>query len=140
MFKNKLLISLALLVPSLAAAELPDLTVRVTNALPATGTLEITLFNSDESFLKEAHLQQSGVASESGIYTAVFASIEEGEYAVVVVHDENGNQKYDSGFLGLGGENLGYSNNARPWLGRPDFEDVKFLVESESKEIEIHLD
>jgi uncharacterized protein (DUF2141 family) len=140
MFTNKLLISLALLAPSIATAELPDLTVRVTNASPATGTLEVTLFNSKESFLKEAYLQSSSEVTESGIFTANFPGLEEGEYAVVVVHDENGNEKYDSGFLGFGAESVGYSNNVQPWLVRPDFNDAKIQIGSDSMEIEIRLD
>jgi uncharacterized protein (DUF2141 family) len=57
----------------------------------------------------------------------------------VVVHDENDNGAYDSGFLGFGGESLGYSNNARSWLGRPDFDDAKLSIGAEGAEIEISL-
>ena len=134
------LASLALLCPTLALAALPALSVHVSNALPATGTVEVTLFNSTESFMREAFLQQSGEISESGEFTAQFAGLEEGEYAVVVVHDENGNEAYDNGFLGLGAEGIGYSNNVRSWFGRPDFDDAKFLVNAESTEIEIRVD
>ena len=110
------------------------------NALPATGTVEVSLFNSEESFMQEVYIQKSGQVSESGEFTAEFAGLEEGEYAVVAVHDENGNQAYDSGFLGFGKEGLGYSNNVRPWFGRPDFEETKFSVKTERTEIEITLD
>lgn len=141
--KNRCLIVTAFLIlanPGISAAALPSLTVHVRNALPPTGTVEVTLFNSEESFLKEIHLQQSGIANESGEFTAEFAGLEEGEYAVVVVHDENGNQIYDNGFLGFGAEGLGYSNNAWSWFGRPDFDEVKITIDSEFTEIEITLD
>ena len=134
------LASLALLCPTLALAALPALSVHVSNALPATGTVEVTLFNSADSFMREAYLQQSGEISESGEFTANFAGLEEGEYAVVVVHDENGNEAYDNGFLGIGAEGIGYSNNVRPWFFRPDFDDVKFTVNADSTEIEIRID
>jgi uncharacterized protein (DUF2141 family) len=83
-------------------------------------------------------LQESGEPDESGQFTAKFAGLEEGEYAVVV-HDENGNDTYDSGILGFGSEGLGYSKNVRPWFFRPDFEEVKFMIEGETTEITIEL-
>jgi uncharacterized protein (DUF2141 family) len=58
---------------------------------------------------------------------------------VVAVHDENDNGAFDSGFLGFGGESLGYSNNVRPFLGRPDFDDVKLSIGPGQTEIEISL-
>ena len=121
------------------SAELPSLKVTVTDAVTTTGSIEVTLFNSSESFLKEAFLQQSGIASEDGTFVAEFVGLEEGEYAVVVVHDENDNGAYDSGFLGFGGESLGYSNNASSWLSRPDFDDAKLSIGAEGAEIEISL-
>lgn len=123
-----------------AEAELPSLAVYVTYSLPATGTLEITLFNSEENFMQEVFLQLSGEVKEDGTYSGYFAGLEEGEYALVVVNDENGNDEYDSGFLGFGAEPLGYSNNVRPLLGRPDFDDVKFSIGPGVNEIKISLD
>jgi uncharacterized protein (DUF2141 family) len=131
---------LALQYPVVALAALPALSVHISNALPATGKVEVTLFNSADSFMREAYLQQSGEISESGEFTANFAGLEEGEYAVVVVHDENGNETYDNGFLGIGAEGIGYSNNVRPWFFRPDFDDLKFSVDTESTKIEIRID
>ncbi len=122
-----------------AVAELASLKVTVTGATTTTGTVEVTLFDSSESFLKKAFLQQSGKADVDGIIIAEFFGLPEGDYAVVVVHDENDNGTYDSGILGFGSEGLGYSNNVRPWLGRPDFDEVKFSIGTEPAEIEISL-
>jgi len=142
MFKRKALIilaGLALQCPTITLAALPAVSVHISDALPATGTVEVSLFNSADSFMRETYRQQSGKPDENGQFTANFAGLEEGEYAIVVVHDENGNSAYDNGFLGLGAEGIGYSNNVRPWFFRPDFDDVKFTVNAESTEIEIHI-
>ena len=104
------------------------LVVEIEGANPATGTVEISLFKNDEFFMKEAYLQNSGAVKETGTFMALFNKLDEGEYAVVVVHDANDNQKLDSGFLGFGGESYAYSNNAKPWFGRPDFEDIAVKV------------
>ena len=131
---------LSLLSPALALAESSGVRVLVSNLSPVTGTLEITLFDSAESFLKEPYLQQSGKADEDGSFEVEFVELPAGEYAVVVVHDENDNGKLDNGFLGFGGENYGYSNNIRPWFGRPDFKDVKFTVDQPETVVEIDFD
>ncbi|RPH93529.1 MAG: DUF2141 domain-containing protein [Lysobacterales bacterium] len=110
-----------------------DLTVRVVDADPVTGTLEISLFSSAEAFLKQPYLQTSGTVNEDGSHQALFAKLPPGEYAVVVVHDENGNGKLDTGFLGFGGESYAYSNDARPLFGRPSFDEVKFAVGSATR-------
>jgi uncharacterized protein (DUF2141 family) len=57
---------------------------------------------------------------------------------VVVVHDENGNGKLDTGFLGFGSESYAYSNDAHPLFGRPSFDEAKFAVDADTR-IEISL-
>ena len=134
-----LLASMLLISSMPVSAELSSLKITVTEATTTTGTIEVTLFDSGESFLKKSFLQQGGKVGENGIFVAEFAGLEEGEYAVVVVHDENDNGAFDSGFLGFGGESLGYSNNVRPFLGRPDFDEVKLSIGPGQTEIEISL-
>jgi uncharacterized protein (DUF2141 family) len=136
----QLVFFILLLSPALALAELPSVRVVVSSLSPATGTVEISLFDSAESFMIEPHLQQSGTAGEDGSFETEFVSLPEGEYAVVVVHDANDNGKLDSGFLGFGGESYGYSNNARSWFGRPDFEDAKIVVDQPGTLVEIDFD
>ena len=131
---------LLLLSPALALAELPGVWVMVSGLSPATGTVEISLFDSAESFMVEPHLQQSGTAGEDGSFETEFVSLPDGEYAVVVVHDANDNGKLDNGFLGFGGEGYGFSNNAQSWFGWPDFEDAKIMVDQPATLVEINLD
>jgi uncharacterized protein (DUF2141 family) len=136
---TRLTAALFALVPVLGLAQVADVSVRVVRADPATGTLEISLFNSAETFLQEPFLQTSGPVNEDGSYAALFAKVPTGEYAVVVVHDENGNGKLDNGFLGIGGESYAFSNDARPLFGRPSFERAKFAVENDTR-IEINVE
>ena len=134
------LLFISVLSPALALAELPGIKVVVSNLSPATGTVEVSLFDTAESFLKEPYLQESGVVGEDGIFETEFVGLTEGEYAVVVVHDANDNEKLDNGFLGFGGEKYGYSNNLKPWFGRPGFEEAKIAVSLPETLIEIDLD
>jgi len=126
--------------PALALAELLALTVDVVDADPATGTIEISLFNSAEGFLKQTYEQRPCKPAEDGRCSVTFAALEEGDYAVVVVHDANDNKKLDNGFLGFGAESFAYSNGAsNPLFGRADFEDARITV-TETATIEISLD
>jgi len=136
---TRLMIACTLALPAFAYAALPSLIVNVTGAVPSVGEIEVTVFDSAEDFMKNVYLQESGVPDENGRFTAKFAGLEEGEYAVVVVHDENGNETYDAGILGFGSEGMGYSNNVRQWFSRPDFEEVKFMIEGDTTEITIEL-
>jgi len=129
-----------MLMPVLAQAQLAKLTVTIRGLEPATGKLEVSLFNSAESFLKKPLLQNSEPVDGNEEITTEFVGLVEGDYAVVVVHDENDNGVLDTGFLGFGGESYGYSNNAFSWLGRPSFNAARFTVGSEDQKIVIDLD
>jgi len=130
----------SLLVPGLSMAELSGIDVRVSNISPVEGTVEVSVFDSADSFMREPFLQESGKPSKDGTFTVRFFGLPEGEYAVVVVHDANDNGKLDAGFLGFGGEKFGYSNQVRQWFTRPEFEDTKISVTVPDTVVEIDLD
>jgi len=138
--RNAIASLLLILAPIVAWAELPSVKLTVSGANPATGTIEATLFDSSQNFLMEAYLQESGEVAEDGTFEAEFVGLEEGEYAIVVVHDANDNGVFDAGLFGFGGESVGYSNNASSWLGRPSFDDAKFVVDQNGQTIHISLD
>ena len=127
-----------LLVSASALAEPNLITVRATDLDPATGQIEISLFNTAENFMKEPVLQ--GKAPVTGdTVERTFTNVPDGQYAIVVVHDANENGVLDRGFLGIGGEGYGFSNNVRPWFGWPSFDDAGFMVEGADQVIEISL-
>ena len=87
---TSLLASVLLFSPMPASAELSSLKVTVTNAATTTGTIEVTLFDSSESFLKEVYLQQGGAVAENGTFIAEFFGLEEGWLTpFAVVHEWN---------------------------------------------------
>jgi len=138
--KYFLIAALSIFIAGNVHAELPGVKLLVTGADPATGTIEASLFNTAESFLVEALLQESGEVSEDGSFEAEFVALNEGEYAIVVVHDANDNGVYDAGLFGFGGEAVGFSNDASSWFGRPSFDDARFVVDQAGQTITINLD
>lgn len=129
-----------LLLPALAHAQLAKLTVVVSGIEPSTGTVEVSVFNTEETFMQKPLLQQNKKVDGLSEMTFVFAGLLEGKYALVVGHDENGNGVRDAGFLGFGGESYAYSNDASSWLGRPSFEAASFGVFKDDLEILIGLE
>jgi uncharacterized protein (DUF2141 family) len=63
---------------------------------------------------------------ENGRAVCVFRDVPKGLYAISAFHDENGNQKLDTNFLGIPKESWCTSRNARAFMGPPDFDDAKF--------------
>jgi uncharacterized protein (DUF2141 family) len=132
-------LALLALAPATCLAQLADLAIRVVEAGTAEGAVEVSLFNSADTFMREPFLQTSGRVADDGTFVAYFAAVPAGRYAAVAVHDENNNGKLDNGLFGLGGERYGFSNNVSPMFGWPDFEDAAFTVEGPTG-IEIELD
>ena len=70
--------------------------------------------------------------------TCVFERLTHGSYAVAVSHDLNGNRRTDRNFIGMPKEAWGVSNNARPSLRAPRFQEaVVQLSENLSIAIEV---
>jgi uncharacterized protein (DUF2141 family) len=126
--------------PLVAQAQLATLNITVSGLDPATGKVEVSLFNSEETFMKEAFRQQAIEVEENAELSFRFPGLLDGEYAVVVVHDENDNGVLDTGFLGLGGESYNFSNDAAPFLGRPGFAAASFPIGEDDHDITINLD
>ncbi len=65
--------------------------------------------------------------------------LEDGSYAVVVLHDRNDNHELDQPKTGSAVERVGYSNNARPKSGPVTYQDAAFTIEKPGVEIDIDL-
>ncbi len=67
-------------------------------------------------------------------------SLNYGNYAIKVFHDENSNQELDSNFLGIPTESYGFSNNASSWFGPPSWKKAQFIFNKEKLTIEISVE
>jgi uncharacterized protein (DUF2141 family) len=70
--------------------------------------------------------------------TIVIAGLPDGVYGVVVLHDENKNQRLDRNWFGKPKEQWGMSNNPTARLSAPAFERARFMLEGD-KTIEVLL-
>jgi uncharacterized protein (DUF2141 family) len=69
-----------------------------------------------------------------------FESLEFGNYAIKVFHDENSNRELDSNFLGIPTEDYGFSNDASSWFGPPSWEKAMFMFNDKEMSIEISVE
>jgi uncharacterized protein (DUF2141 family) len=119
-----------------------EVTVRVSNVVSATGEVGCALFPAGSAFPMDASAvrQQWHKADPSGV-TCRFDRVAPGQWAVSASHDLNGNRKVDANFLGIPTEAWGVSNNVRPALRAPRFEEASFKVASgQSVTLEIRVD
>lgn len=115
-----------------------DLSVTVTG-LRITGIVQIYLYSSDDGFPtkpEKAMAVKRELADKAEI-TVKFEGIPYGEYAVAIMHDENGNGKVDTNWIGIPIEGLGVSNNAKGFMGPPKFKDAKVMIDTPVKKLSI---
>ena len=125
--------------PAVSAAA-ADLTIRVENVLPAGGVLRLGLYDAarypDDNSKPIASADITAVPGETVV---TLRAVPAGTYAIQTFQDVNANDKMDTSWLGLPLEPFGFSLDAKPFLSKPSFNDVKFtLADGENSQI-IHL-
>jgi uncharacterized protein (DUF2141 family) len=106
------------------------LSIEVTNIKNTSGNIMVGLFNNEETFLKDAVIGQTMKARDEKI-VVTFKNIPKGEYAISIIHDENGNGELDSNMLGIPKEGFAFGNNAMGTFGPPPFEKAKVNLNGE---------
>jgi uncharacterized protein (DUF2141 family) len=128
-------LSLALLTGSLCAA---DLQVEVRGVHSANGRIMIGLFDNATDFPNKM-MQGLALNAAVPVVTGVFTGVPNGEFAVAVYQDENGNGKLDKNLFGVPTEPYGFSRDAMGRMGPPRFADAKLSVNGTSQTIVINL-
>ena len=72
-------------------------------------------------------------------HTVIFESLPHGEYAVVFLHDENGNEEMDTNFVGAPTEGYGASNDAVNTFSAPKYQDAKFILDGTQKSMKLKI-
>ena len=119
--------------PLLAAAVMVQgsgtltLTVRVDQFPNGKGSAGIAVWKGPRGFPEgiEHAVATTYVRVENGTATARFEQLAPGPYAVTVFHDQNDNRRFDKNWVGVPREPWGVSNNARPRLRAPTFEEAR---------------
>lgn len=118
-----------------------DCSVKISGLKSNKGKCILYLYKDKKGFLTDPNnsISTLTVFVKEGKAEGTFKGISSGGYAVSVVHDENGNGKLDTNFLGIPKEGIGTSNNPKSSFGAPSFEDARFNISTESKSINITI-
>jgi uncharacterized protein (DUF2141 family) len=121
-------------------ARAAELVVKVTGLAEPLGQVGCTLFAVPAGFpMDDTGARVMWQPADAEGVVCRFSNLVEGSYAVSIGHDLNGNKKVDTNFLGMPTEQWGVSNNARPLMRAPRFEEATFKVFADSKEIVIEI-
>lgn len=128
------------ILPVWTAAWAADLTIRVENVLPAGGMLRLGLYDAalypdDDS----KPIASADVPAIGGETVVTLHGIAPGVYAIQTFQDVNANNKMDTTWMGLPLEPFGFSQDAKPFLSKPAFDDVKFTLTAGENTQVIHL-
>jgi uncharacterized protein (DUF2141 family) len=116
-----------------------DLRVTVTAINNAKGLIEFALYKNPEVFTQAGKTHRlARVNAQKGEVSFVFADLEAGKYSIVVYHDENQNKICDKNFFAIPTEAYAFSNNVRPKLTVPSFDDCAINLQ-QNKSISIKM-
>lgn len=115
------------------------LSVKVNNVASPNGKVSVAVYNSDDTFLSfDKVLKAHSVTAHQGTVDLIFADLPAGEYALAVFHDENGNGKLDTNWLGIPRERVAFSHGKMKTFGPPKYKECAFQVTADH-EISIDL-
>jgi len=136
--------SVLLTAPAMAAGENPtgssSVTVVVSALASTQSVVKLYFYNVRDKFLQHGGYAFLRVVQPGGQQQITLPiNLPNGEWAVAITQDTNNNDKLDKNFIGIPTEPYAFSNNVRPTLAAPDFNECKFLVNGPGKVVNIVL-
>lgn len=116
--------------------------IKFTNTGKQRGVLKIAVFNNPRFFPDNAAgiiLKKSLPVTRSQTTAEIDVDLPEGDYAISVILDENGNDRLDTNVLGIPTERFGFSNNPSIRRGAPRFSQCEVRVEETGANLSINL-
>lgn len=113
----------------------------IENIRNTNGELRILVFQSSEGFPDDpGRAVFSATKAPAGSVAIEIPGLQVGQrYAFSVMHDENGDGKLNTNFLGIPKEGIGLSRAPNLWLGKPKFEDCAEEVTSNTQIILVKM-
>ena len=109
-----------------------QVTVKATGINKIEGIMEFAMYNNSNVYAKVGKtykLIRTKISANE--VSATFTNVPEGKYAFCIYHDANSNDNCDKNFFGIPTEGYGFSNNIRPILSVPSFEDCAINVKTD---------
>jgi uncharacterized protein (DUF2141 family) len=116
------------------------ITIHVTGLRNNKGNMVCTLCSSPDGYPGDCKHKVTIKAAISGNESdCVFPHKAPGDYAATVFHDEDGSGKFKRNLVGIPKEGFGFSNNYRPTVRAPTWDEGKFNFPGGHKTITINI-
>lgn len=124
----------------IGTAPTSELSIDVAKLRNAKGVIRICLTAAPNNFPSCVNDAEAVTRSvPAGTHELRIAGLPRGDYAIAVIHDENGNKKLDT-FMGVPREGFGFSRNPPIGFGAPRFTAARFSLQSdtETQQVTMH--
>jgi uncharacterized protein (DUF2141 family) len=116
------------------------LTIVIDNLQSPDATVELGLYAPQNRFLDESdQYKVYRIKPEQGVFSAKIADLPYGEYAIAAYQDVDENGKINKNGIGIPKEPYGFSNNYKPKIRGPKFDECKFTYDKRSHSIHFSL-
>jgi uncharacterized protein (DUF2141 family) len=128
-------------VPALAQTKATaTLTVRIEHVSEKRGQIRLAVYERANWAGREGETAAEAVVpAVPGETIVALNGLPPGVYAIKTFQDENKDEKMDFNWLGIPLERFGFSNDAKPFLDQPSFDEAKFEVRPGANETTITL-
>ena len=139
-FFRLLLVPVLLLIVTGSTGQVNEsgLTVDITDLRNNKGQVLISLYKDGKGYPDEPgqafRVSQLSIINHSA--TVSFTGLPSGNYAIAILHDENGDRKMNTNFLGLPKEGYGFSNNVMGIFGPPSYTRALFYYSADERKIQ----
>ena len=131
--KTWLLVLSTCLISSLAYAD--SLNIRVTGVQHDEGQILVLLYQQQDFLKDQGEVARQTVSlKEPGEVQLQFNDLDPGDYAFVVVHDENSNNEMDRKMGFIPKEGWAFSTNYKPRFGPPKFKKCRFSLQGTTEQ------
>lgn len=124
---------------STSLGQTKNLNIAVTGIEDIEGQIIVLVFDKAENFPKDQKLAKLFKFPVTGKeMNLLLKSLPVQDCAIFIYHDKDNNGKCNQNFIGMPTERIGFSNNIRPKLKAPKFEEAKVTAEKTKITIELY--
>ena len=123
---NKFTFLILLCLPYLGISQ-NSLSIELLGVKSSMGHINVAVYNQANGFLKfDEVFKVDRIAAQVATTSFKIMDLPNGEYAVAIFHDENGNDKLDTNWLGIPKESVAFSNAKIKAFGPPSYKECAF--------------
>ena len=115
-----------------------DITLKINKVYDKGGEIRIAVYESEQSFDKKP-VRSIAVPAVQGEMLIPITGLPAGQYGIMLFHDTNGNEEFDTNLLGIPKEYWSASLEGSTVIGRPGWSDVVFDLPEDGKTVAVNF-